>query len=241
MIVLILGGGASSGDTNETPVWLAERDGQVLVERFVTACAGLRARLVFAVRTQDAKRFRLDNVIRLAAPNAAIVPIGGETMGAACTALLCIEKIELDDELLILNSNELLAADYGDVAADFRARGLDAGLVVFPSLHPRYSYVQLDDDGMIVEAAEKNPISRNATAGFYWFRRGADFIAAAQAMIRKDAQVDDRFFISLVFNELVLEQRRLGVFQIDASQYLPLKSRQQMAQYEAGVDTKAMP
>ncbi len=238
MIVLILGGGPTS-ETNDVPVWLAERDGQVLVERFVTACAGLDARLVFAVRTQDAKRFRLDNVIRLASPNAAIVPISGETMGAACTALLCIDQITPDAELLILNSNELLVADYAAVLADFRARDLEGGIVVFPSLHPRYSYVQLDESGAIVEAAEKNPISRNATAGFYWFRRGADFIAAAEAMIRKDAQVGGRFFISLVFNELVLAQKKLGVFGIGASQYVPLKSRAQMAQYEAGHDTAA--
>ena len=236
MIVLILGGGPPASETNDVPVWLAERDGQVLVERFVTACAGLDARLVFAVRAQDAKRFRLDNVIRLASPNAAIVPISGETMGAACTALLCIDQIAPDAELLILNSNELLVADYAAVLADFRARDLDAGIVVFPSLHPRYSYVRLDDGGMIIEAAEKNPISRNATAGFYWFRRGENFITAAQSMIGKDAQVDGRFFISLVFNELVLAQKKLGVFPIEAAHYVPLKSRQQMAQYEAGHD-----
>ena len=239
MIVLILGGGPTS-EANAVPVWLAERDGQVLIERFVTACADLNARLVFAVRAQDAKRFRLDNVIRLASPTAAIVPIAGETMGAACTALLCIDQIDPDAELLILNSNELLVADYAAVLADFRARDLDGGIVVFPSLHPRYSYVQLDGSDMIIEAAEKNPISRNATAGFYWFRRGEDFIRAAEAMIRKDAHVDGRFFISLVFNELVLAQKKLGVFAIEAAQYVPLKSHQQMAQYEVGHDPGGM-
>lgn len=232
MVTIILGAGG--GDSNDIPIWLAERDGQVLVERFVAACAGLNSKLVFAVRARDAKRFHLGNVIGLAAPDAKMVAISGETMGAPCTALLCIAHIDPDQELLILNSNEILDADYAAIAGDFRARGLDAGLVVFPSLHPRYSYVRLDGDGHIVEAAEKNPISRHATAGFYWFRRGRDFIAAAQASIGKDAQVDGRFFISLAFNELVLAQKRLGVFEIAASQYLPLKSRAQMTSYEAG-------
>jgi hypothetical protein len=40
MRVLILGAGPQLKD-NETPVWLAEAHGEVLVERFVNACKGL--------------------------------------------------------------------------------------------------------------------------------------------------------------------------------------------------------
>ena len=65
-------------------------------------------------------------------------------------------------------------------------------MVTFRSLHPRYSYMLVDDNGLIVEAAEKRPISRHATAGFYWYRRGADFVQSAQDMIRKDAHVDEK-------------------------------------------------
>jgi len=70
-----------------------------------------------------------------------------------------------------------------------------------------------------VQAAEKHPISRHAIAGFYWFRRAAAFLAAAQDMIRKDAHVNGIFYISLVLNELVLAQARLGVREVDRSVY----------------------
>jgi hypothetical protein len=84
----------------------------------------------------------------------------------------------------------------------------------------------------VVEAAEKNPISHHATAGFYWFRQGSSFISAAQEMIRKDVELDGKFFISLTFNEMVLRQRKLGVTEIDSSRYHPLKSRKQLEIYE---------
>jgi len=235
MRVLILGAGAPASDTAAAPVWLAESNGEILVERFVRACQGLNAKLVFAVRAQDTRRYRIDSVIGLAAPGSAVVPIAGETQGAACTALLCIGHIGLEDELLILNSNEFLDIDYLAAVENFRGNHHDAGVVTFHSIHPRYSYVMLDENGLIVEAAEKHPISRHATAGFYWFRRGADFIAAAQDMIRKDAHVDGKFFISLVFNELVLKQRRMGVVEVDSRHYHPLKSRRQVSVYEADV------
>jgi hypothetical protein len=230
---LILGAGPAPVEGDATSLWLLENDGQLLVERFANACDALGAKLTFAVRAQEIKRWRIDNVIRLAAPGAAVVPITGETAGAACTALLCVHEIDPDDELLILNSNEYLDIDYTQPIHDFRRRDLDAGVVIFPSIHPRYSYVRLDEDGLIVEAAEKNPISRHATPGFTWFRRGGDFIQSAQDMIRKDANQDGRYFISLTLNEMVLRQKRMGVFAIDSRRYHPLKSPRQLTSFEA--------
>lgn len=233
MNIVILGAGPAQIDPDAPPLWLVENAGLLLVERYVRACAALQARLVFAVRAQEIGRWRIDRVIGLAAPGSKIVPISGETAGAACTALLCIQHIDPDDELLILNNNEYIDIDYADVVQDFRKRELDAGVVIFPSIHPRYSYVRLDATGLIVEAAEKHPISRNATPGFTWFRRGADFIAAAQDMIRKDANVDGRYFISLTLNEMILRQKRMGAFEIEARRYHPLKSPRQLSSFEA--------
>jgi hypothetical protein len=233
MKIIVLGAGAGPDPEIGQPALLLEHGSGLLIEQFVSACAGLDAGFVFAVRAQDIRRFHIGNIIELAAPGAAIVRISGETQGAACTALLCIHHIELDQELLILNSNEFLDIDYTQPVRRFREQQLDAGVVTFPSLHPRYSYVRLDDAGMIEEASEKRPISRHAMAGFFWFRRGQDFVAGAEAMIAKDVQVDEKYYISLVLNELVLAQRRLGTFPIETKQYRPLKSRRQMDLYEA--------
>jgi len=239
MKVLLLGAG-SLPTSADSPVWIAEQSGRLLIERFVAACQGLQPDLVFAVRTEDIRRFRIDSIIALAAPEAAVVSVSGNTQGAACTALLCIERINRDKELLIINSNELLDLDYAEPVRYFRAHQLDAGVATFPSLHPRYSYALLDDNNIVVEAAEKRPISRNAMAGYYWFARGDDFIIAAQDMIHKNAQVDGQYYISLALNELILRQKRIGIYPIQASQYHPLKSRQQISLYEAeGVEAVA--
>jgi hypothetical protein len=232
VIVLVLGAGPPSGGL--PPLLLLENDGQLLVERLARSCDGLSARLVFAARQEDIAGHRIDRVIRLAAPDAEIVAINGDTAGAACTALLCIRSIQPDAELLVLSGNEFIDTDFKAVVADFRLRRLDAGIIVFPSIHPRYAHVRLEND-LVVEASEKHPISHDASAGFTWFRKGGDFISAAQAMIRNDAHVDGRFFISLTLNELVLRGRRIGVKSIDPRHYHPLKSLQQMNHFETEV------
>src|ERR1700709_2108316 len=125
-------------------------------------------------------------------------------MGATCTALLAVDYIETDDELLIVNGDELVDIELGPVLESFREKGFSAGVFTFPSVHPRYSYVRLDDDGMVIEAAEKRPISRHATAGLYWFRHGTDFVAAAMNQIRNRDSVEDLYYICPSLNDPIL-------------------------------------
>lgn len=228
--VLVLG--ATAPAAGDPPVWIAEHGGKLLIEQIAETCAPLKGQLVFAMLKSESRRHHLGGIARLAAPDCAVVEIEAQTQGAACTALLCIDQIDPDDELVIMNANETIDADLADVAAGFRRRALDAGVITFASLHPRYSYVLLDDKGAIVQAAEKRPISRSAIAGFFWFRMGADFISAAQDMIRKDSKVDDHFFVSLTLNELILKQKALGVHEIEPGRYQPLKSSRQVLNYE---------
>ncbi|MFN3352202.1 MAG: glycosyltransferase family 2 protein [Brevundimonas sp.] len=228
--VLILG--ATAPAEGDPPVWIVEHGGKLLIEQIAEACAPLDAQPIFAMLKSDSRRHHLAGIARLAAPTCAVVEIEAQTQGAACTALLCIDHIEADDELVIMNANEIIDADLAAIAEGFRTRSLDAGVVTFPSLHPRYSYVLLDEEGRVVQAAEKRPISRSAIAGFFWFRKGADFVAAAQAMIRKDAKVDDHFFVSLTLNELILNQQTVGVHEIEPRRYQPLKSSRQVLHYE---------
>ena len=239
--VLILAGGQSdsSKDDGNYPLCLTEINGVPLIQHLVQACAGIGTnRFVAAFRKSDIEEFHLDSILRVLAPSAIIVSADSDTRGAACTALLAIGYINNDEELMIVNGNELIDVDYTTVVTNFRERKLDAGNLTFSSVHPRYSYVRLSEDELVVEAAEKRPISRHATGGFYWFARGKDFVRSAQAMIRKDASVNGIFYICPVLNEMVLEQSRIGIFPIDASQYRPLKTARQIMQGDMPIDRR---
>lgn len=190
------------------------------------------ARMVFVIRKEDDLRFYLREVLHLLRPGAEVIRADGPTAGAACTALLAIEQIENDDELLIANADQILDFDVQAVIDRFRARALDAGTVVFDAVHPRWSFVKTDENDMVIEAAEKRPISRNATAGFYYFRQGRFFVDAAKKMIRKGASVNGNFFVCPSLNEMVLSQMRVGVERIDRAQYISLATPQSVDDYE---------
>ncbi|WP_349367891.1 glycosyltransferase family 2 protein [Salinarimonas sp.] len=212
---------------------LIEIDGRPLVEHaFERLRAADGARAIFVIRKEDDLRFHLREVLELLEPDAVVIRADGETAGAACSALLAIEHIGLDEELVVANADQILAFDLGEALADFRSRGLDAGTVVFDSVHPRWSYVKTDESGLVIEAAEKRPVSRDATAGVYWFAKGRDFVEAVQAMIRKDASVRGGYFVCPCFNEMILAHKRIGVFRIRRDQYVSLATPQAVEEYE---------
>jgi NDP-sugar pyrophosphorylase family protein len=165
--VLILAGGpsTSNADDGNYPLCLAEVRGAPLIELIVQACVRTGATgFIVAFRKSDIEEFHLDDVMRVLTPEAKVVSAEKDTAGAACTALLASGYIDNDDELLILNGNELIDMDYLTILTSFRKRRLNAGTVTFPSIHPRYSYVRVSDEGLVTEAAEKRTISRHATA-----------------------------------------------------------------------------
>lgn len=235
-IVLLAGGeGVSEREASGYPDYLSEHEGVPLLQLLVENCLELKpASIVCMLPQEDVAKYHLRNMVQQMSSVASVQALHALTMGAACTALLAAKSIDNEHELLILNCNELLDVSLSEVVKKFRRDGCDAGVVIFKSLHPRYSFVRLNIEGYVTEAAEKNPISNHAVAGLYWFDRGSVFVEAVKEMIRKDAKVNDAFYIAPSLNELVLLHKKIGTIRVDPGQYHPLKTPQQLHVFEAG-------
>jgi NDP-sugar pyrophosphorylase family protein len=197
-------------------------------------CIKQEKRFIFLVNSADCSSYYLDNVLRLATDNNCIViKLEKPTQGAACTALMAIEYINNDSPLVISNSDHIIDYDLNTVIEDFQKRNIDGGTICFDSIHPKWSFVRLDKNNKIVETAEKRPLSRNAIAGFYYFRKGSDFVSGAMSMIKKDVNVEGKYFVSFVLNELVLNNKNLEIFSIPPSSYHNFYSPHMIREYNA--------
>jgi hypothetical protein len=210
-------------------------DGVTLIEKIMdTTRRIVGARYYCAVLEKDARRFNLDKVMQQLVPGMTVVPIPENTKGSACTALLAAVKMQGKTPLLIISANELVELDLNTVFQDFHSRSLDAGTLIFRSVHPRYSYVRLGENGLVEETAAKRPISQHATAGVFWYAHTSNFVEAAKNLIRKDSAINGSFFVAPTFNELILKGLRVGVYQIPQGSYSPLKTEQQIHRHELG-------
>lgn len=237
IVVLILAAGHNGFDNSDGgyPLCLSEFDGVSLIERIITNTTKIpNIEYIFALLEREIKSYHLDRAVKLLAPNAKVASIPDGTMGSACTALLGASQLNSDDSLLIVSANELVDLDLAAPVKQFIDCNLDAGTLIFRSIHPRYSYVTLNNLGLVSQAAQKNPISHHATAGVFWFRRAGDYIEAAKNMISKCAAVDGKFYVAPTFNELILKQKRIGVFEIANEKYHPIKTEWQLHQFESG-------
>lgn len=236
VLVLLAGPSAPFREAGYSyPKSLIEIAGLPAVERVLSAyrpLEALGARFIFVVRGEENRRFHIGMVLRLLMPEAVVVETPGDTAGAACTALLAVAEINDDTPLIIANGDQIIDHDLTEAVTGFQDRGLDGGILVFKAVHPRWSYVKCGDDGLVIEAAEKRPISDLATAGFYWFARGLDFVRAAERMILKDAHVDNAFFVCPAYNEMILEQKRVGVHRMEPGDYHSLATPALLQRYE---------
>jgi dTDP-glucose pyrophosphorylase len=224
------------------PKNLVEIGGRPLLQRVLEGLDPLRelgGRFICVLRHDENVKHHTGSVIRLLDPGAVLVELNGDTAGAACSALLAAEHINDDTPLVIANGDQILETNVAAVVQDFQRRDLAGGIVVFEDIHPRWSFVKCDGAGLVIEAAEKRPISKLATAGFYYFTRGSDFVLAAMEMIKKDAQVNGRFYVCPAYNELVLRQRQIGVHQIPRKAYRSLATPADVQVYAANLDSRA--
>ncbi len=189
-------------------------------------------KLCALVHRDEDRRFHTSQVLHLLDPAIGIQLVEGQTAGALCTALLGVESIDREQPLVITNGDILMDCDLRQAVEDFQQRQLDGGAVVFRDIHPRWSFVKLDAQGHAIEAAEKRPISHHATTGFYYYQRGGDFLEAAFRSLLKDAHVDGAFYICPVFNEMILQQKRIGIWPIERSRYHTLKTAEDIRSYE---------
>jgi len=215
------------------PKPLIEINGKTMIELFLQNFKEVErdTHFIFILNDDDCRKFHLDNILNiLTSHECEIIKIGSPTKGAACSVLMAIESINNDTPLIIANADQYLDISLNDAIKSLETN--DAGVITFESIHPRWSYVKLNENNEIVETAEKNPISNHAIAGLYYFSKGKEFVQAAMNVIKKDTSVNGQYYISPVFNELVLKNKKLGVYTISNSKYHTFYNPQKIKDYE---------
>lgn len=189
---------------------------------------------IFIFSQEDCRKFHLDSSAKMLTPTSKVIKLENQTAGALCTCLMAIDYIDGSTPLLVVNSDQIIEVDYGDVLQHFDEVGVDAGVITFPSIHPRWSYAKKQGNE-VVEVAEKRPLSKDAIAGFYYYRKGSDFVKAAKSVLLKQNALEGQYYISATLNELILMGKKVGYFDIEKEQYKSFYSPIKIKEYEEGI------
>ena len=177
---------------------------------------GLEANYHFVVQKEHREKYNLDTFLNLISPgDCKVIEVDGMTDGAACTALLAKEFIDNDNPLFFANSDQFVEWNTVEFMYNMQETNADGGIVTFKATHPKWSFAKVDDDGLVTEVAEKNPISNNATVGYYYWKHGSDFVKYAEQMIEKNVRVNNEFYVCPVFNEAIQDNKKVRVFEVN--------------------------
>jgi dTDP-glucose pyrophosphorylase len=174
-------------------------------------------RFIFICRSEHLISFDLESKLKSwAGDNAVILSVDHLTQGAACTVLLAKSLINSSEPLMIANCDQYVDISINDYLADMDRHNLDGLIMTLLADDPKWSYVALDAANHVTECVEKKVISEYATVGIYNYRKGVDFICAAEAMIEKNLRVNNEFYVAPVYNELISQGKKYGIYNVGA-------------------------
>mgnify|MGYP001411612317 CR=1 FL=1 len=179
---------------------------QVVVENL-----NIRAKYTFIVQKDHYQKYNLKYLLNIISPDCNIVQVDGITEGAACTTLLAKKIIDTEEQLLIANSDQFVEWDSGETLYSFLNSESDGGILTFSASHPKWSYAKLNNEGYVIEVAEKRPISENATVGIYWWRKGSDYVKYAEKMIKNNIRTNNEFYTCPVYNEAIKDGKKIKI------------------------------
>ena len=195
------------------PKPLVEVNGKPMIQAVVESL-GVSAKYTYIVQKEHAEKYNLSYLLNLITPECNIIQVDGVTEGAAVTSLLARDYIDNDSPLIMANSDQIVEWNSRQFIYDLMTKNADGGIATFKSTHPKWSYAKVDDHGLVVEVAEKKPISDIATVGIYYWKHGSDFVRYAEQMISKNIRTNNEFYVCPVFNEAIADDKRIFVSEI---------------------------
>lgn len=196
------------------PKPLIEVNGKPMIQ-VVVENLNLDANYIFVVQKSHRQKYNLDSLLKLITPKCEVIEVDGITEGAACTALLATPLIDNDKPLFFANSDQFVEWNPNEFMYKMQESNVDGGIAIFHSTHPKWSFVKTNETGFVTEVAEKRPISDLATVGYYYWKKGSDFVKYANQMIQKNIRVNHEFYVCPVFNEAVQDNKKISIYEVE--------------------------
>jgi len=175
----------------------------------------INANYIFIVQKEHQEKFNIKSVLKILKPNCKVIELDEITEGAACTTLLAKKYINNNKPLIIANSDQFIKWNSSRSLYNFNSKKYDGAILTFEAIHPKWSYAKCNKSKFVTEVAEKKVISKNATVGVYYWKKGSQYVKYAEQMIKKNTRVNNEFYVCPVFNEAIKDKKKIVIEQVD--------------------------
>lgn len=192
---------------------------------------GVNGDFIFIVNNHKNQSDELINILNTIVNNPKIIVIDYLTEGPASSVLLAKDLINDEIPLIVANCDQIMEWDADDFFKTITETDKDGIVVTYNVLTEKNSYIKLNEEGNATLFAEKQIISEFSLNGIHFWKKGSDFVSSAEAMINKNIRVNNEFYIAPTYNELVNNNKKIGVYHIDKSKHWSVGTPDDLEKY----------
>lgn len=107
----------------------------------------------------------------------------------------------------------------------------EGNVVVYKSDTNKNSYIKLNENGCGIELAEKKVISDKSLNGIHYWKKSRFFISSCKQMIKKGIRVNNEYYISLSYNEMINNNMRVKSYSLKDDEHFSLGVPEDLEKY----------
>jgi dTDP-glucose pyrophosphorylase len=166
------------------------------------------------VALADSRNSQLDELVDRYQGRLTIKYISKVSGGPAETCSFLFDELDLDQPLVIANSDQYLDFDFASSFSSLKSEGVSGAIWAMRDNHPKWSYVKVDKFMMAIEVREKEVISDLATCGVYGFNRAKDFMDGYHEMVAMGDKTNGEYYVAPVYNYLIAHGKKIKVIDL---------------------------
>lgn len=193
-----------------TPKPLIEIDSKPFIEHVIDSVSFEKANFYFLIREKHLIENNFNKIFKKKKIKYKIIPVNKDTEGAACTVLLATKEMNNHFPLIVKDCDQIMNWSKKNFQEFVNRKKIDGALVTVPTKNPGFSYVELlDDMSTVSRTREKEIVSSFGNTGCYYFNKTQEYEYYANLMIKKNIRVKNEFYISQVYNEYILDNKKI--------------------------------
>lgn len=205
------------------PKYMLEAKGKTLFEHSVLSFEKYfkDELFIFVIRdVYETKKFVIDQVKKLGIKDFKIVCLDVETKGQAETVFLGLDDIDDNESLTIFNIDTFRPEfSYPDLSSKE-----DGYLEVFQGSGDNWSFVlpENEESTLLVETAEKRPISDLCCTGLYYFNKVSDFKLSYNDYLNKPKELWEKgeLYVAPLYNFLIKNGKSIHYHKIERDEVI---------------------
>jgi len=215
------------------PKYLIEVKGKKLLQYSLESLPlDLATNIIFIALKEHQENFNIEKEIRsiLKEITFKLILLDKVTEGQAQTVLKAKDYLDYKTDLIIYNIDTYFQSNtLKEKLLDINKKK-DGILGAFKSGGTNWSFAKTNSKGIVLETAEKIPISNNALTGFYHYTNPLDFIDTSEYFISGKQKYKNEYYVAPMYNRLINKDR---LFVLDfVSNFIALGTPEEVEEFK---------